>query len=235
MNQVQLVKNSPAVGTVREAVRPHTNRLVAARLARHGAHPIAEELAYVRGFDWLGLQFEPLYQVDSELLRFLEHVRGVRTIVEIGSAGGGTAFLLARVAAADAVIVCIDLPGGPFGGRSDPNRSLLWRSFALPGQLVTLVEADSRDPGIVRDVGLVVPPVDMLFIDGDHSSPELDWDLYRPLVRPGGMVAFHDIVPGPEHAVGRVPEFWQQIRGETYTEIVADWNQGGYGFGVLTV
>ena len=43
--------------------------------------------------------------------------------------------------------------------------------------------------------------VDLLFIDGDHqyASVLTDWLLYSPLVRPGGLVAFHDValtVPG---------------------------------------
>ena len=37
-------------------------------------------------------------------------------------------------------------------------------------------------------------PVDVLFIDGDHSYEGVlaDWLLYNPLVRKGGIVAFHD-------------------------------------------
>src|SRR3954463_14174460 len=163
------IKESKPFGVIREAVRPHTNKLVAARLARHGKHDVAAELAYVRGFDWLGFHFEPLYQVDSELVRFLEQARGARTIVEIGSAGGGTAFLLARVAADDATIVCVDLPHGPFGGRTDPNRTLLWQSFGLPNQTVTLIEGDSRNADVIDRVRRLAAPIDLLFIDGDHS------------------------------------------------------------------
>jgi hypothetical protein len=39
-----------------------------------------------------------------------------RTVVEIGSAQGGTLFLLSTIATDDALIVSLDLPTGRFGG-----------------------------------------------------------------------------------------------------------------------
>jgi len=45
---------------------------------------------------------------------------------------------------------------------------------------------------------------DFLFIDGDHTyeGVEGDFEMYSPLVRRGGIIAFHDIVPGPPENVG---------------------------------
>lgn len=42
-------------------------------------------------------------------------------------------------------------------------------------------------------------PFDFLFIDGDHSTEgvKLDFEMYSPLVRPGGLVGFHDYNHGP--------------------------------------
>ena len=57
--------------------------------------------------------------------------------------------------------------------------------------------------------------------------------MYSPLVRRGGLVAFHDIVPGPVEHVGGVPEFWQHIRDCNGLEFVDDWGQGGCGIGVV--
>jgi hypothetical protein len=55
-------------------------------------------------------------------------------------------------------------------------------------------------------------------------------------VREGGIIAFHDIVPGPPENVGGVPEFWNQIKAKyEHLEIVRDWSQGGFGIGVLFV
>jgi predicted O-methyltransferase YrrM len=80
--------------------------------------------------------------------------------------------------------------------------------------------------------------VDFLFVDGDHSLEGVtrDYELYAPLVRPGGVVAFHDIVPGPAEWVGGVPEFWSALRsGRDVREFVEDWSQGGFGIGLLHV
>jgi len=49
-----------------------------------------------------------------------------------------------------------------------------------------------------------------------------------------GIVAFHDIVPGPEKNVGGVPRFWKEIKKKyKHLEIVKSWKQGGYGIGVI--
>jgi predicted O-methyltransferase YrrM len=63
-----------------------------------------------------------------------------------------------------------------------------------------------------------------------------DYELYAPLVRPGGLIAFHDIVPGDAELVGGVPRFWEELMGshET-TELVESWDQEAYGIGVVRV
>ena len=45
-------------------------------------------------------------------------------------------------------------------------------------------------------------PLDMLFIDGDHRYEGVlaDWLLYKHLVSPGGIVAFHDAASGISEA-----------------------------------
>jgi len=49
-------------------------------------------------------------------------------------------------------------------------------------------------------------PIDLLFIDGNHEIEAVvkDYEQWSPLVRPGGLIAFHDVVldtdpdpPGP--------------------------------------
>src|SRR5688572_13098944 len=93
---------------LRKVARTYTNLLVAARLRRHRRGRPVDELRFVRGFKWLGFRFEPLWQKDSEIIALLELAGGARSVVEIGSAGGGAAYLLAGVAAEDASIVCVD-------------------------------------------------------------------------------------------------------------------------------
>ena len=81
------------------------------------------------------------------LLRILKQARP-RGILEIGTAGGGTLFAFTRIAAADAQLVSIDLPGGPGGGGYPPSRTRLYQEFPLSGQRLELIREDSHDPAV---------------------------------------------------------------------------------------
>jgi predicted O-methyltransferase YrrM len=61
-------------------------------------------------------------------------------------------------------------------------------------------------------------PIDLLFIDGDHSEAacSLDWQLWHGFVEPGGVVAFHDARggdPGPTAVVERLFEGPRALAG----------------------
>ena len=72
--------------------------------------------------------------------------------------------------------------------------------------------------------------------NGGAPGVSADFRDYAPLVRPGGLIAFHDIVDGPEENVGGVPRFWREIKGRyRHEELVKSWKQGGYGIGVISL
>ena len=211
--------------------------LLALRRASRRILDIEDALDFVRAFDVGGIHIAPM-QRRSEILMLLERLAELqpRALVEIGTARGGTLFLLTRVAASDATIVSIDLPGGEFGGGYAWRRGLLYRQFAREHQRLRLIRGDSGAPSTVARVKETVgASVDFLFIDGDHryDGVRRDFESYAPLVRPGGLIAIHDIVPGPVEAVGDVPHFWREMRGADSDEIVERWDQGGYGIGLL--
>jgi len=179
-------------------------------------------------------------QVYEEILGLVEIVANLkpRRVLEIGTAGGGTLFIWCRLASDDATIISVDLPGGPFGGGYPMWRAVLYRYFRKPQQKLHLIRGDSHDPRTLEKVEKILggEELDFLFIDGDHTyeGVKRDFEMYSPLVRSGGIVAFHDIVPGPPENVGGVPVFWSEIKHRyRYLEIVRDWRQGGYGIGVL--
>lgn len=181
--------------------------------------------------------FRPL-QKRSEILRLTEIVRALRpaTVCEIGAAGGGTAFMFAHAAAPDAVIVSID-------SEFTASRRAAVSRFALPGQRLVCLQADSQCEETLHDAASYFGErcLDFLFIDGDHSYPGVstDFELYSSLVRPGGVIAFHDIVPVAEgdkhHDAGSVPEFWREVKAHypSTDEIIDDASQSGCGVGVL--
>jgi predicted O-methyltransferase YrrM len=180
-------------------------------------------------------------QVRSELRDFLSLVEEAQpqAILEIGTALGGTLFTLTRVAAPDAIIVSVDLSSADrvFGGGRVEQRRRLYEAFGLEGQRVHFLAGDSQTPGMRRRVEekLDGRALDVLFIDGDHSLAGVarDFELYRDLVRDGGLIAFHDIVEGRPELVGDVPAFWRSVKTAASLEFVDDPAQGGYGIGVL--
>lgn len=174
----------------------------------------------------------------AEILEFLERVERLRPkrVCEIGTAGGGTLYLLTRVAEPDAVLVYVDLSVSWFSARARARLARL-------EQRVVGVEGDSHDPATRDRVSDVLggEPLDVLFIDGDHSydGVRADFDLYAPLVRPGGIVALHDVNPDADasYAVsGDVPRFWAELKRTHRTEeLIASSVADGYGIGVVYV
>jgi predicted O-methyltransferase YrrM len=216
----------------------------AARAVKRADPPtLPDALSFVEAFDYGGVSIRPM-QVESEIGAFLEAVaaKPPRAVLEIGTGRGGTLFLLARAADERAVLVSIDAPEGDaaFCGRpAYKRRDRLYGALGRPHQRVVYISADSHDDATktrVQDV-LEGEALDLLFIDGDHTfeGVESDFQMYAPLVRSGGLVAFHDIVPGPPEAVGGVPAFWEQVRRPDSLQFVADWEQGCCGIGVLRV
>jgi predicted O-methyltransferase YrrM len=192
-------------------------------------------------FKGIGLHIRPL-QVKEEILKLAETVMNLKPkfILEIGTANGGTLFLWTRIASEDAHIISIDLPGGLFGGGYPKCKIPLYKSFSKEKQKIYLITKDSHNPQTLKEVERILDGerVDFLFIDGDHTykGVKKDFEGYSPLVREGGIIAFHDICSGSHECVGGVPKFWNEIKQHfNFIEIVKDRNQKGYGIGVLYI
>ena len=179
-------------------------------------------------------------QIREEITSFLEILEKMspKVVLEIGTEKGGTLFLFSRIASENAKLISIDLPEGKFGGGYPRWKIPLYKSFAKKGQKIYLIRSDSHNQKTLEEVKGILNgrKIDFLFIDGDHTykGVKKDFEMYSPLVRKGGIIAFHDICPGLESKVGGVPGFWQAIKQNfDYKEIVQDWNQGGYGIGII--
>lgn len=175
----------------------------------------------------------------AALLRRLGELRP-RRVCEIGTASGGTLYLWTRIADPSAVIVSLDL-------RNPPQALALRRRFTRPGQTLAGIEGDSKLPETRAAVELALggEPLDFLFIDGDHSyeGVKADFEAYAPLVRPGGLIALHDInedrrdhPDGGEPVSGEVPRLWAELKASRDTEeLIADPAQHGFGIGLVHV
>lgn len=116
-------------------------------------------------------------------------------IAEIGSYIGASACCFGAAASADknTQIVCIDTWNND--AMSEGNRDT-WAEFKKNtssfSKLVVPVRGFSTD--VVEQVRKIVPSLDLLFIDGDHSyeGVKADWEAYKDFLRPGSIVVFHD-------------------------------------------
>lgn len=69
--------------------------------------------------------------------------------------------------------------------------------------------------------------LDLLFLDGDHTyeGVKKDYENFSPLVKSGGIIAFHDIVDSQYHRNANcfVSKFWNSVKsGKTYKELIYD-------------
>lgn len=166
-----------------------------------------------------------------ELLKILDKAKP-KIILEIGTLEGGTLFLFARTAPPDAVIISVDLP--PAAGLFK-LRAPLYKTFVSRNQQLHLIKEDSHDKTTLEKVKTILNgrKVDFLFIDGDHSykGAKKDFEMYTPLVKQKGIMAFHDILP---QLYCQVDRFWNEIKPRyKHIEIVDELEQNKLGIGLI--
>ena len=200
---------------------------------------ISDTVQFAFSFQYFAFKIKPA-QVKYEITKLLEILKEFKpkTILEIGTARGGTLFLLTRIADPKANILSVDLPGGAFGGGYTEWKIPLYQSFAQHEQQIKLVRTDSHSPKTFKLVKNILANnmVDFLFIDGDHTyeGVKRDFNMYSKLVKKGGIIAFHDIVKVPLTSGCRVYKFWDEIKsGYEYIEIIEDIKQEWAGIGLI--
>ena len=162
----------------------------------------------------------------EELIRIFDY-HGPAKVLEIGAWHGGT--LWHWLQSAEEVLVIDD----------GMRRLWDWKDWAREAEsYLRWLEGSSQDPLIIGGAENLAP-YDFLFIDGDHTyeSVRADWDNYYPMVREGGFIALHDILPRPGYGVSLL---WEQIKalpGTRWMEIchneVLPGNEGRCGIGLI--
>jgi len=76
-----------------------------------------------------------------------------------------------------------------------------------------------------------------LFLDGDHSyeGVKADFENYGGKVRPGGVIAMHDLIPPRDRPRIQVGRFFNELkmRGHRTEELYSLPNQTTMGIGVV--
>jgi predicted O-methyltransferase YrrM len=181
-------------------------------------------------------------QCPEELAELIRRVAAANpaSVLEIGTARGGTLLLLCRFAAPNAKIVSVDLPYGRNGGGYPKWKEAHYREFAQRGQSLHLIRADSHATSTVSRVAEIAGEggFDFILIDADHSyeGVKRDYEIYRPLLAEGGLLALHDILPNERDPSIDVARFWDELEFDPTVQterIVADTRQGMYGIGLV--
>lgn len=183
-----------------------------------------------------------LVQQMPEIRELFRRVRGLRPrrVLEIGTAYGGSLYLWTRASAPDAQVISVDLPPWEPDDPWEAQKVAQFRAFGRPRQSIELIRADAHVPSTLQAVraALGAEPLDFLFIDGDHTYEGARRDVadYGALLRPGGLMALHDIQPHSQGWGGDVPRLWRELRATHRTdELIADRGQDGFGVGLVWV
>ena len=183
--------------------------------------------------------FRPIQQ-PQEILNLVEIVsqRKPETMLEIGTANGGSLFLFCRAAAKHATIVSIDLPGGINGGGFPNWKTDLYMQFADDSQRLHLLRLNSHLKSTLSRVQEITPTgkFDAIMIDADHSyeGVKQDFELYSSLIAKKGIIILHDIIKNRFDPSIQVNRFWDELKLTHKTqEIIFDQKQGNMGIGLV--
>ena len=217
--------------------QPFNSRYAHRRLREYHSKPrsLEEVVDWAMNFGGGGFMTVKTLQIPTEITQLAKAVQAIKPkiIVEIGTARGGTSLIWSYLAS-QRVITC-DLNDMSF-------QRPLFSQFPPPGSncKVTLLTGNSHEASFKARLAreLNGEKADFMFIDGDHTEPgvEADYNDYKEFVRPGGLIAFHDIVEKQPLPTNQVYHLWKRLKvGADVQEFVANPNQCGFGIGLLRV
>lgn len=161
----------------------------------------------------------------AALLQYLDEVVRPVTVLEIGGYAGGSAWAWACLQSVERIIT-VTLPDSP----------MLSNGFKLDIDHV-VIPADSRQHATVNEVYNLAGPgqIDYLFIDGNHTLEyvQADFRNYAPMVRPGGLIAMHDINYFENHLDLDVHVFWRELTRVHRTSELVQFPGGENGTGLV--
>ncbi len=170
-------------------------------------------------------QWEKEFEVLLELYRRQHPVN----VLEVGTYHGGTLYHWLQNAWGGTTVVSLDSYAVGVDNRP------LYKQWVPVGVELVVLEGNSNTITTASEVA-AYSPFDWVMIDAGHFLEEVtrDWQLYRPMVRHGGMLVLHDILTHPAWPSIEVGQLWEKIKAEYMTfEIVADRNAEWGGLGVV--
>lgn len=151
-----------------------------------------------------------------------------KTVLEIGTAEGGTLYIWSRTLKSCKTLISIDLP------RRIPNKKKeFYRQFNNKINY-EFIEGDSHSIKAINKLSNILKhkKIDFIFIDGDHSyeGVKKDYENYIPFLSEGGIIAFHDI----KSRDFSIRKFWNEIKNEYhFKEIISQKEDDSPGIGII--
>lgn len=155
-----------------------------------------------------------------------------QTVVEIGTAEGGSLFVWSQYLKSVDYIVSID---------KDHTKESMDKCGSMAADTeIRCIDSISQDPDAVNNTHKFIQPngIDFLFIDGGSLKHEVraDYENFSDMVNPGGIIAFHDILTHRERPESvEVYEVWKEVREDAseFVEITETIDATEYGYGLM--
>ena len=176
-------------------------------------------------FDELWGQFKQLHRKEElrQLVNLVDRFKP-RTILELGICHGGSFKMWEALLPDNGLLVGIDR-----------LNVVQWNWKTSPKNVVYIQDDISN---AILELSEWIGDVDFLYIDADHyyDGFKRHFELYSPLVRGGGLIAFHDIRDNKGSGYG-VGKFFNELKGHYgWLEILVpgeDRGPGADGIGVV--
>jgi predicted O-methyltransferase YrrM len=168
----------------------------------------------------------------AKLLKIYDE-RKPKNVLEIGTHEGGTLYYWLNNATPGTTVGSIDIQGII---KTDKMKE--WAADRVTG---ICLQGNSEDLNSINWAKKYIGNLDWLFIDGGHSYKEVraDYENYGEMVKRGGIIAFHDILPQPPYKDEPVEVniFWNELKkiNLKMEEIIEDHDEWiiGPGIGII--
>jgi predicted O-methyltransferase YrrM len=158
-------------------------------------------------------------QVYEEILNLSYWLKGFKpnNILEIGTMGS-TFWIMSKLSTGKKVSIDIE-----------PRDSVI--HHFMYGEDWKFFQGNSQTDEMFDKVKNFCPQFDFIFIDGDHTYDGVrkDFEIYKKLLSPRGVICFHDIDPNhifAESYAGQVYKFWEDLDEGTKTNLVCTKSSG---------
>lgn len=216
-------------------LRIRESRVVSHRNDWEGYHKVLREF---KTHDIPKIYVNQIWTEWRDFMEYLAHERQPKRILEIGTGRGGSLYFFSKLCGEKSLLISIDTTPTAIEYISLLTRRKL--------QHIYPILADSHDLKTVGAIEKILgdAPLDLLYIDGDHSyeGVKRDFELYRRFCNDNSIVCFHDINPDyrtskgiqTDRDSGEVYKFWNEVKLRyEHREFIESKGQDGFGLGMI--